>query len=85
MRRAALRRKRFFGRRGLAYVSQADLQRYMLEDLLGFTTQFLLLPCKLPSKASLHRFIGWAEAFDAMNCEQLPHHMTKTIDAMTHR
>ncbi len=77
--------KAIFKRRGLDYVAQTALQRYMLQDLLGFETEFVFLSLKPPSGSSSHRFISWSEAFDAMKCDGLPRHMIATIDAMARR
>ena len=75
--------KQIFKRRGLDYVTQTDLQRYMLEELLGFETEFLFLASRPPAAASSHRFISWSDAFDAMSASELPAHMRATIAAMT--
>ena len=72
--------KEIFRRRDLARVRQTDLQRFMMEELLGYEAIFLYLS---PGKAgsSSHRGLSWQEAFDAMETSSLPPFALETLRA----
>lgn len=57
--------------RGLAYVRQMELQKYMMEDLLGIRTDFMFLVSK-KEKSETHKVIHWAEAFDSIDMSAMP-------------
>jgi hypothetical protein len=61
-----------FDRRGLQRVGQTDLQKYMMEDLLGVDTTYLFLVQKPNSHSSSHATILWKDAFSAMSTEGCP-------------
>lgn len=73
--------KALFRERGLAPVTQTDLQRHALVDLLGFETDFVFLAQKA-SSSTTHRFLTWTQAFDAMATDTLPRYMKETLYAV---
>lgn len=82
----ASREKEIFKTRGFSSVGQTDVERYMFEQVLGYETEFILLARKRPrsetSHEASHRFLSWREAFDAMECADIPACMAETIRAM---
>ncbi len=59
--------KKIFSERGLEYVGQMELQKYMMENLLGINTEFVFLVFK-KEFSETHKVISWAEAFDSIDC-----------------
>jgi hypothetical protein len=68
---SAERDKAIFNRRGIPYVGQMKLQKYMMEELLGVQTDFVFLVYK-KSKSETHRVITWREVFDGLDTSDLP-------------
>jgi hypothetical protein len=63
--------KAIFRERGLEYVRQTDLQRYMMNDILGIETVFLALVSS-PIQSETHTSITWQEAFASLDIQELP-------------
>lgn len=63
--------KAIFKERGLRYVGQMDLQRYMMEELLGIDAEFMFLVSK-SEKSATHRVISWSEAFEGLDMSSMP-------------
>lgn len=63
--------KSIFNSRGIDYVGQLDLQKYMMENLLGIKTDFLYLVHKT-NASKLTKTITWKEAFDSMDISGMP-------------
>lgn len=63
--------KAIFNRRGIKYVGQMELQKYMMEDLLGVKTDFMFLVFK-KEKSETHKVISWAEAFESIDMNEMP-------------
>jgi hypothetical protein len=63
--------KKIFRKRGLSNVKQTELQQYMMEELLGFKTNFVFLVYK-PSKSDIHTILTWAEVFEYLDIDNLP-------------
>ena len=63
--------KSIFRARGIKYVGQMELQKYMMEELLGIDTEFMFLVYK-KEKSETHKVISWKEAFGSMNLEDMP-------------
>jgi hypothetical protein len=59
--------KRIFRSRGLSYVKQTILQRYLMEDLLGIETQFVLLVQKPGEASGTHQLLRWEDAFKSLD------------------
>jgi len=60
-----------FSRRGVPYVGQMELQKYMMEELLGVQTDFVFLVYK-KSKSETHQVVTWREVFDCLDTSDLP-------------
>jgi len=60
-----------FKGRHLAYVGQTELQSYMMQDLLGIQTQFMIL-APHPLSTPTHRATTWKEAFACLDLGALP-------------
>lgn len=63
--------KSIFDARKLPHVGQMELQKYMMEDLLGITTDFVFLIFKKTVSES-HQVVTWAETFEGMKLDNLP-------------
>jgi hypothetical protein len=48
-----------------------ELQKYMMEDLLGITTDFVFLVFR-KSVSNTHKVLTWAEVFQGMKLDNLP-------------
>jgi len=73
--------KSIFNDRGISYVGQMELQKYMMEELLGFNADFMFLVFK-KEKSKTHKVISWGEAFSSVDIKKLPDfakHMAKNI------
>ena len=75
--------KRIFQSRGLHYVSQTNLQKYLMQDLLGITTQFVLLVEKPSKPSDPHQVLLWKDVFSTLDLSVLPRFMHEIIDALT--
>jgi len=63
--------KSIFDERKLLRVGQMELQKYMMEDLLGIKTDFVFLVFK-KTASKTHKVLTWAEAFQGMELSNLP-------------
>jgi hypothetical protein len=63
--------KAIFKKRGLLHVKQTELQKYMLEELLGVQTNFLFLVSK-KEKSNTHKIMHWAEVFGGLDLREMP-------------
>lgn len=63
--------KEIFRKRGLKYIGQMELQKYMMENLLGVKTDFLFLVSK-EKKSETHKLISWAKAFTSIDLSEMP-------------
>ena len=63
--------KSIFIRRGLPYVRQMELQKFMMEELLGIETQFVFLVFKKP-RSNTQNVMTWKEAFCGMDLKNVP-------------
>ncbi|MDA3950799.1 MAG: hypothetical protein PF508_16450 [Spirochaeta sp.] len=68
-----------FERRSIPRVGQMELQKYMMEDLLGIEMDFMFLVSKKQSSET-HRIATWAEAFEALDLSGMPAFVTKTVE-----
>jgi hypothetical protein len=79
------REKAIFRERSLACVGQMDLQKYMMQDLLGVETEFMFLVFRKESSET-HKVVSWAEVFDCLDMTDMPAfamHMAKSISTCT--
>lgn len=63
--------KTIFKERGIPYVGQMELQKYMMEELLGVKTDFTFLVFK-KEKSETHKVVSWAEAFGSLDMGDMP-------------
>jgi hypothetical protein len=63
--------KEIFNSRRVEYVGQMELQKYMMEELLGVKTEFMFLVFK-KEKSETHKVISWAEAFANLDVGSMP-------------
>jgi len=63
--------KAIFKERGIPYVRQMELQKYMMEELLGVKTDFMALVSKKEERRT-HKVVSWAEAFGCLDLEEMP-------------
>lgn len=63
--------KTIFKERDISYVGQMELQKYMMEELLGIKTDFMFLVFK-KEKSETHKVISWGEAFSCVDISNLP-------------
>jgi hypothetical protein len=61
---------------GLAPVSQTELQRYLMRDMLGMDTEFLFLAEKTSGQSTEHRVVSWKMAFNVMDYDGQPSMVT---------
>ncbi len=63
--------KAIFSQRKIKYIGQMDLQKYMMEELLGLKTSFMFLVYK-KDKSETHKVISWSEVFKSMDIQEIP-------------
>lgn len=63
--------KAIFRARGLDYVGQTELQKHMMEELLGVKSEFVFLVSKAAESKS-HRVVTWKEAFASIDMSEMP-------------
>jgi hypothetical protein len=71
-----------FERRSIPRVGQMELQKYMMEDLLGIEMDFMFLVSKKQSSET-HRIITWAEAFEMLDLSGMPAFVTKMVEKIS--
>ncbi len=65
------REKEIFRKRGIKPVKQLELQKYMMEELLGIETDFMFLVYK-KEISEKYKVLSWKEAFDNIDMCELP-------------
>ena len=73
--------KKIFRSRGLEYVSQTSLQRYLMEDLLGIDTWFVFLAQKTRQSIATHRVVTWKDVFASLDLSRVPGFMEEMISS----
>ena len=68
---ASEKEKSIFTKRGIPFVRQMELQKYMMEELLGVKTDFMFLVSKKETSKT-HKVVTWAEAFSCLDLKELP-------------
>jgi hypothetical protein len=63
--------KNIFNKRGLDYLGQINLQRYMMEELLGVKTDFVYLVYN-EEKSETHTVVSWKKAFGCLDLSEMP-------------
>jgi len=64
------REKKIFLQRKLNYVSQTEVQRYLVNDLLGFDGTLIFLARRGDLVTSLGRTVTWAETLQALDLDE---------------
>lgn len=60
-----------FDERKIERISQTSLQKYMMEDILGIKTKFILIVSKM-TKSHSHEVMVWKEVFEMLDTSYLP-------------
>jgi len=55
-----------------------ELQKYMMEELLGVKTDFMSLVFK-KAQSETHKVVSWAEAFDCLDLSEMPTFAIKMV------
>lgn len=63
--------KAIFNRRGIPYVSQTEVQRYLVDEVLGFDGEFVFL-ARSHIDTAAGRAITWAEALEGLDRSGAP-------------
>ena len=71
--------RKIFYSRGLPFVGQLELQKYMMEDLLGIETEFLLLTNR-QKRINTHKIVSWKEIFNCLDLSDLPNFAKEVIN-----
>ena len=71
-----------FERRSIPRVGQMELQKYMMEDLLGIEMDFMFLVSKKQSSET-HRIVTWAEAFKNLDLTGMPAFVLKMVERIS--
>lgn len=79
------RDKDVFEDRGLATVKQTEVQRYLMEDLLGFETTFVLLSASPSRSSGVHKGLTWSELMRTLDLTATPAFVRRTISAVLER
>jgi hypothetical protein len=66
--------KKVFNDKKLQPIGQMDLQKYMMEKLLGLDAKFILVGSKNSPGEAKHKFISWKTAFSKMKNMSDMHH-----------
>jgi len=70
-----------FKQRGIKRVSQTELQKYFMEDLLGIKTDFVFLVKKGAPVSSSHKVITWKQLFHCLDLDGAPQFILEMIDS----
>ena len=73
--------KLVFQERGLQYVKQTTVQKYLMEELMGFSTTFVLLS-KKNSTAENFNTITWQTLLEKLDVSSSPLYMRKTLSTL---
>jgi hypothetical protein len=68
---ATEREKAIFARRGISYVTQTSVQRYLVNELLGFDGEFAYL-ARVRFDTAAGRSITWTEAIATLERSNVP-------------
>ena len=68
-----------FKARSLKAIKQTEVQQFLMEDLLGFSTHFILISNSTTAQLERYQALSWTEVFSALDLMNLPMHMRRTI------
>jgi hypothetical protein len=74
--------KEIFRNRELRSVGQMELQKYMMEELIGIEAKFIFLVSK-PQKSSTHQVVTWHEAFSSLDMSETPHFAAEMVRSVS--
>ena len=74
--------KKIFNKRQLLYVGQMELQKYMMEDLLGINTDYILLVNK-KEQSETHKNVSWKEMFRCLDLGDLPQFAQEMVKSVS--
>jgi hypothetical protein len=74
--------KSIFNKRKLDYIGQLELQKYMMEELLGFKSAFVFLVFD-KEETNEHHVLSWEEAFSGLDTRDMPVFATKMIEKIS--
>jgi hypothetical protein len=69
---SSLAERNEFRRRNLELVSQTELQRFILEDVLGLTAEFVFLVKRTNRLSVTHRPVTWRQVFATLDSSSAP-------------
>lgn len=78
---SSARDKAVFRERGLAPVRQTEIQRVLMEELLGFETTFVLLGPDGITDDGAHRALTWSQVWTAVELDRAPAHARRAVRA----
>jgi hypothetical protein len=67
---------------GKEHITQTELQKYLMEDILGIKTQFLFLVNKSSQSSQSHTSLQWSDVFRYMDIHDVPAFMIDTINTI---
>ncbi|MBI2417107.1 MAG: hypothetical protein HYV28_04270 [Ignavibacteriales bacterium] len=74
--------KVIFQNRKIKSIGQLPLQKYMLQELLGIDSEFVIISAK-KEKSDTHKNISWTEVFSCLDLSGLPLYSTEMIKRIT--
>lgn len=74
--------KEIFRSKALSYVGQMELQKYMMEELLGIKTEFMFLVSK-KERSETHKVISWKDAFECLDISEMPYFAKKMANKIS--
>ena len=75
--------KRIWTERGLKSVSQSEMQRHLMEQILGFETHFVWLTKTGTAAPSGYTPTSWRSAFSAMDMNGVPGFLLEMVSSVT--
>lgn len=63
-------------------MGQLELQKYMMEELLGIKADFVFLVSRKQKKRDSHAEMTWQQAFESLDLTGLPPFVDQTLRCM---
>ena len=73
--------KGVFKNRRLSHVRQTEVQSYLMNEILGFDADNILLSKHGRERSSFFRAVSWRTVLEALSLERLPKHMKLSLKA----
>lgn len=74
--------KSIFRERKLNYVGQTELQKYMMENLIGVKSEFVFLVSEHETSPT-HKLVTWREAFASIDMSEMPKFAAEMANAIS--